>query len=141
MMRQEQVSHGNAPAFDPTLESSRTLRIVNAHLVSVALLLTLLPIAIFAAHLSPVPQALLLLGVALCAFLFALGWEGGAMLSSPVDWRSLAGCATLALALCLLSGEYHLFFSPYDWFVQDSGARLKVERRVCWPDYPFMLDK
>jgi hypothetical protein len=26
------------------------------------------------------------------------------------------------------------------WFVQDNGVRLKVERRLCWPGYPFMID-
>jgi hypothetical protein len=118
MMRQEQLSYDDAPTVDPALQSSRIPRIVNAHLLSAALLVVVLPISIFGARLSLLPQILLLLGVALSACLAAAGWQGGAMLSSPIDWRRFAGCAALSLGLCLVGWEYHLFFSPYDWFIR-----------------------
>ena len=34
----------------------------------------------------------------------------------------------------------HLATVP-PWFVQDNGARLSVESRLCWPGYPLMIGK
>lgn len=119
-MSQEQMSYQNASSLYSALSSLNGLRIVNAHIVSVAVLIAILPIAIFGAQLSPIPQTALLLGALLLAYLVAFGWTPGAQLSSPVDWRTLGGCAALGLTLCLIGGEYHLFFSPYDWFTRDA---------------------
>ncbi len=119
-MRQEQISYDNRRSFNFTLTSLHALRISNAHLLSGAILIALLPVAIFAAHLSLFPQIALLFGVALSAYLIAFGSRPGALLSSAIDWKNFSACVVLALALCLIGGELHVFFSPYDWFTRDA---------------------
>ncbi|WP_036284711.1 hypothetical protein [Methylocystis sp. ATCC 49242] len=119
-MTEEHISFARGVALAPSFAALRGLRIVNAHLVSIALLAVVLPLAIFAAHLEPIPAIILLLAAGLLVFRLSFSWAPGALLSARIDWTSLGGCLLLALALCLVSGEAHLFFSPYDWFVRDA---------------------
>ena len=119
-MSRSQRSFENASPLAPPFAALRGLNLVNAHILSVAALIIILPIAVFAAHLALGPKLLLLLGVGLLACLFLAGWAPGATLSARVDWRLFGGCALLAFALSLVSGVAHVFFSPYDWFVRDA---------------------
>lgn len=96
------------------------LRVANAQLVKAALLCALAPIAIFAICLQPPAALALLAGVALIAFLILSSQTGGALLAAPLDPPLLAGCLAASLLLCLLGGEYHVFFSTWDWFTRDA---------------------
>ncbi len=102
------------------LSSLDATRIVNAHLVKAALLCALAPTAIFAVFLQPIAAMALLAGCALGAYLIVSKWVPGAILSAQLDMRLYAGCLAGGLALCLLGGEYHLFFSTWDWFTRDA---------------------
>jgi hypothetical protein len=119
-MRQGQIPYRDTPSLNSALVSLGSLKLSNARLASAALLIALLPIAVFGVRLSTVPAAALLLGSLLSAYLIVSAKATGAVLSSPIDWRMLAGCGALSLALCLLGGEGHFFFSPYDWFTRDA---------------------
>lgn len=92
----------------------------NAHVVKAGLLTLVAPIAVFALHLQPVAAILLLLAVGLAAYLILFGWTPGEALAAPLDFRVYAACLAGAIALCLLGGEYHVFFSTWDWFMRDA---------------------
>lgn len=96
------------------------MRLANAHLVKTALLWALAPVAIFAIFLQPFAAAALLAGAALVAFLILRGWKPGALLCAPLDLRLFAGCLAASLVLCLLGGEYHVFYATWDWFSRDA---------------------
>lgn len=114
------VFRDRARPFSLPLQSSGLLRAANVHLVRMMLLGALAPVVVFSIFLQPVAAAALLSGVALVAYLILYGWTPGALLAAPIDPRLLAGCLAAGLALCLLGGEYHIFFSTWDWFTRDA---------------------
>lgn len=98
------------------------MRASNRSLILLASFLFLLPSAILAAGFQPAAALIVLIGCALSA---ALIWrtrasDDRALLAAEVDFRTLAGSAALALALCLLGGETHLFYANFDWFTRDA---------------------
>ena len=44
----------------------------------------------------------------------------GKFLAEPVQVRTLAACAAVALVLCLLGGEGHVFYANDDWLTRDA---------------------
>ena len=92
------------------------------HLVQLGAILFLAPNALIALHLAGWACAVVLAGCALGWFVI---WRGGAerdgaLLAASIDAPTLAGCAALALALCLLGGEAHLFYANSDWLIRDA---------------------
>ena len=100
--------------------SSALLRATNAGLVKATLLAALAPLAIFAFFLQPVAAMALGSGVVLVSFLVLRGWTAGGTLAAPLDLKLYAGCLATSFALCLLGGEYHVFFATWDWFTRDA---------------------
>ncbi|WP_442755299.1 hypothetical protein ACNHKD_01135 [Methylocystis sp. JAN1] len=92
----------------------------NFHLFFATALILVLPNAIFAFALRPLPAAVALSG---CAILVALLWRAprsGALLRAPLDAPAYAGSLALGLLLCLLGGEGHFFYSTSDWLTRDA---------------------
>lgn len=92
----------------------------NAHLFLAASFVFLLPNALFAAALRPIPAAAVLAG---CAGALALLWReirNSRLLDAPVDGLLLTSSLAAGLALCLLGGEGHFFYSNTDWLIRDA---------------------
>ena len=94
----------------------------NVDLLRLGAALFIFPCVLFAFSLGPIAAAALLAG---CALGWLVIWRGGAesdgaFLATPIDAPTLAGCAALAIALCLLGGETHLFYANTDWLFRDA---------------------
>jgi hypothetical protein len=94
----------------------------NVDLLRLGAALFILPNVLFAFGLGPIAATALLAGCALGGF---VAWRGrvgtdGAFLAAPIDAPALAGCAALAIALCLLGGEGHIFYANGDWLIRDA---------------------
>ncbi|MCW2274708.1 hypothetical protein M2321_002286 [Rhodoblastus acidophilus] len=90
-------------------------------MLAVAALVFLAPNLVFALQLNIAPALLLACGVLGAAVLTLRRPDGPtAVLDAPVDTRLLAICAALALALCVLGGEGHFFYSTTDWLIRDA---------------------
>ncbi|MCC3245812.1 hypothetical protein LG047_10805 [Methylocystis sp. WRRC1] len=110
--REEMTAYANARAAQRVA--------TNFHLLLAATLVFLLPNAIFATALRPAPAALVLIGCgAIAAFLWRLP-RAGAFLSAPLDPSSFGACLAAGIALCLLGGEGHFFYSTHDWLIRDA---------------------
>ncbi len=94
-------------------------RIANAHLLHFAAATFLLPNLLLGAGLAPTAAVIVAAGVAASACLLLRDPTRGAALAAPVNWRGLSACIALGFALCLVGGEYHLFFSASDWLIRD----------------------
>lgn len=93
----------------------------NLLLVRIASSLFILPNIILAMDFRA-PAALVL--SAGCALALALVWRrrGGEapLLFAAIDLRMLAACLAAAVALLLLAGEAHLFYTNWDWLIRDA---------------------
>ncbi len=92
----------------------------NAHVFLLASLFFLTPNAVFAISLEPLPAAMVIAG---CLAIVAGLWparQAALQLAAPVGARQFALCVAGGLALCLLGGEGHFFYSPSDWLVRDA---------------------
>ncbi len=96
-------------------------RLRNLSLLRVAAFLFLLPNALVGLGLGFVPAGVILLGCALAAFIMMRiePRDQEKFLAAPIDAATLAVCAALALAVCLLGGEAHLFYTNADWLIRD----------------------
>ncbi len=94
----------------------------NIHLLHAGAILFLVPNALIAVHLGGWARAVVLAGCALALLALARTAPRGrdGLLAAPIDFRALLGCAALAVALCLLGGETHLFYANSDWLVRDA---------------------
>ena len=100
--------------------ASRAAVFADADILRLATLLFLLPNALFAARLGPAASIPLLLGSAgALAILWRPTADGVSALAEPVDLAALSLAFALALALCLLGGETHLFYANADWLARD----------------------
>ena len=95
-------------------------RLRNGHILSVALILFVAPIAVFAAHLATPARWATIFGFALAVALIVGGRSRGEILSAPVSWRRLGACLLVSLALCAVGGQAHMFFAASDWFTRDA---------------------
>jgi hypothetical protein len=95
-------------------------RFVNAHVLLLASVPLIAPLLIFAAVLPAAAMIVLALGAALCSYALVFGWRAGPLLGAPLDLRVFALCMGAGAVLCLLGGEYHIFFAPSDWFTRDA---------------------
>lgn len=124
-MKSELAGEGparDAGALSPPGKAS-TLRgggLRNAHVFLFASLLFALPNAVFATALRPLPAAMVSIGAAGVAALLWRGTRESRFLGASVDAVSLALCAALGVALCLLGGEGHFFYSTADWLIRDA---------------------
>jgi hypothetical protein len=96
--------------------------LANIRLLQAQALLFLLPNAIFAAWIEGVPGAILALG---CLASILLTWKiaprgAESLLGAPIAKGAFAICLALAVALCLLGGEAHLFYANRDWLIRDA---------------------
>jgi len=98
-------------------------------------LLFVLPNALFAASLGILPQALVLIGCLSAATLLWRAAPRDGLLAERVDLPTLAACAALALALCLLGGQGHFFYANADWLARDGVLADLVDR-----GYPVFYD-
>ena len=94
----------------------------NRSLLGLAALVFLSANLVFALQLQPALAALLTCGVLGTAVLILRRPDAvpAAVLDATIDPRLLAICAALAMALCLLGGEGHFFYSTNDWLVRDA---------------------
>jgi len=94
----------------------------NVELIRFGAVLLFLPDALFAITLRFMPAIAVLGG---CLLAWVILWRSpprkdDSLLAAPIDAATLLGCAALALALCLLGGETHVFFANFDWLTRDS---------------------
>ncbi len=94
----------------------------NVVLLRVAALLFILPNALFAVHLGPLPGAILLIGCGLAALVIAQSDAAArqGVLAQNIDLAQLFSCALAAAALCLLGGQGHFFYANPDWLFRDA---------------------
>jgi hypothetical protein len=107
----------------------------NIDLLRFNVFLFVLPNALFATWLGVVPALAILVG---CFLALRLLWRAepgkqGSLLAEPVDLKMFTGCAALAIALCLLGGEAHVFYANLDWLVRDA-----VLSDLVGNDYPVI---
>lgn len=95
---------------------SRPLTDLDALVLCVGLFLA--PNLIFSLHFPPLPAAAVGAGVAVAGYVVAT--TRSAALAAPFDGRLFACCLALAATLCLLGGEFHVFFSASDWILRDA---------------------
>jgi hypothetical protein len=113
------------PSVSPEPEATRRAArfgLINMRLLQAAALLFLVPNAIFAASIGGLPAAILAIGcVASVLFIWRTSLRGAdSLLAAPVSGRTLVICFAIAMALCLLGGETHLFYANYDWLIRDA---------------------
>jgi hypothetical protein len=99
---------------------SATMGLANFHVFALTALLFVAPNALFATALRPVPAAIVLMG---CAGALAFARReaiSSRYLAAAVDARALPLCLAGGLTLCLLGGEGHFFYSPWDWLTRDA---------------------
>jgi len=94
----------------------------NVDLIRVGAALLFLPNALFAVTLRFMPAVAVLGGcLAACVIIWrSPPRKDDSLLAAPINAATLLGCAALALALCLLGGETHVFYANYDWLLRDS---------------------
>lgn len=76
--------------------------------------------ALWATGLAAPAMIAVLLGCGGVAALLLTSRVPGARLDAPIDARVLAACGLVALMLCLLGGETHLFWANSDWLTRDA---------------------
>lgn len=94
--------------------------VANAHLLIAGSFVFLLSNAIYACALRPAMAAIVVVG---CVAIAALVWRTprlGALLPAPLDLGTFAACLLAGVALCLLGGEGHFFYSTTDWITRDA---------------------
>jgi hypothetical protein len=113
-----------AVSADATASAHAARRgLANIRLLQAQALLFLLPNAIFAAWIQGVPGAILAIGCLASILLIgkiAPQGDDSSMLGAPIAGGELAICLALAVALCLLGGEAHLFYANHDWLIRDA---------------------
>jgi hypothetical protein len=121
--------------------SVRLALLSNAHVMSSATTIFLLSNLALGFGFSPVAAAIVTVGVGVSALVFWVerGRRPGSSLAAPIDWRALIACMIVAIALCLLGGEGHLFFATSDWFTRDSV--LADLTRLGFPVYYHFNDE
>jgi len=86
--------------------------------------------ALWATGLATPAMIAVLLGCCGVAALLLTSLPTGARLDAPIDKRALAVCGFVALLLCLLGGETHLFWANADWLTRDA-VLADVARHVA----------
>ncbi len=116
-----EVANPAAPAKSGRLKALSAALGANRALLQVGGLAFIAPNALFAARLGFVPALVLMAGCALAAAILWRAEPQGetGLLAAPIDFPTLAVCGGLALALCLLGGETHLFYANADWLARD----------------------
>ena len=104
--------------------------ITNRALVIVASGLLFLPSALFALALRPLPAVLVLAGcgVAMALIVLSAPAQAGA-LCAPLDRKRLLLCCLCALAILILGGEMHVFYTTWDWLTRDAVLADLVKYR------------
>ena len=99
----------------------RLLRVTNADVLYFSAILVLLPNLVFTAAFSPIAAVIVATGTGIAAYVFksGLNFKPRSLLATPVDWQGLTACLIVGFGLCLLGGEYHVFFAGSDWFTRD----------------------
>ncbi len=115
-----QIASSPRPWPAPERFAIRAPRVSNAALLKAVFLIPVASLAIFAVFLQPLAATSLCAGLALVAGLVLWGWAPGERLATPIDLRLYAACLATSLALCLLGGEYHLFYATWDWYTRDA---------------------
>jgi hypothetical protein len=118
--------------------SKAAVAVSNRALLNAATLVFVAGNAIWAAGLAPPAALAVLFGC--CGVVYLLvssrAHQPHALLDAPADKRLLINCGALALALCLLGGETHLFWAFDDWLIRDS-VLADVVRRIFPVFYRF----
>jgi hypothetical protein len=145
-MRGTDLHHDYAALAPGAQDHARVagLRWTHRHVVILASLLFVLPNALVAAAFTPVAAAIVLLGcagalyVVITATASRAGW-----LAARVEPATLAICALVALALCVLGGEGHFFYANFDWLSRDAVLADLVRHpfpvRYDWQGGEFVL--
>lgn len=111
--------HPSAP-LGVAQDASRAAFFADIDILRLATLLFLLPNMLFALTLGPAAALPLLMGSAAAhAILGRPPAQGARSLAEPVDFAALSLAFALAVALCLLGGETHLFYANADWLARD----------------------
>ncbi|MFV0279867.1 MAG: hypothetical protein ACK5JM_03780 [Rhodoblastus sp.] len=109
-------------------EGARAARLRNRAILGLVSFLIVLPTALFAIALNPLPAAILLVG---CAGVLAIAVQqpasaqmrdgiGAHVLDRPLDMRALAISIAISAAIFILGGALHLFYAPQDWRIRDA---------------------
>ncbi len=106
----------------PTRLNIRAFGLSNHAVLAGASALFLVPSAVFALSLRPLPAVAVIAG---CLAALALVVADGrrcdrALLAAPIEMPRLVLAVGFAAALLLLGGETHLFFSTPDWQIRDA---------------------
>jgi hypothetical protein len=94
--------------------------VANIHLFLAAAFVFLLPNAVFALALRPAMAAIVLVGVGAIAALLWRAPRAGTLLAAPTEIGAFSACLLAGVALCLLGGEGHFFYSTTDWITRDA---------------------
>ncbi|MBB4198643.1 hypothetical protein CCR94_19395 [Rhodoblastus sphagnicola] len=86
--------------------------------------------AIWATGLAAPAMIAVLIGCCGVAALLLTHRASGVLLDAPIDARLLGTCGLVALTLCLLGGETHLFWANADWLTRDA-VLADVTRHVA----------
>jgi len=132
-----------APAREENASRTSVRLLTNFHLFFLASLAFVLPNAIFATALRPMPAAIVLVG---CAGAGAMLWRArlaSGLLSARVDFGQLALSLALGLALCMLGGEAHFFHATRDWLFRDAVMSDLVKNGLTvlyqWEGQDYLL--
>jgi len=108
-------------ATTPSRTTAKAALGTNFDLLRAGGLIVLLPSALFAKELGPIPAVSVLVGCLLvAAILLRAAARPESLLAKPIDLKMFAGCGAAALALCALGGEGRIFFANYDWLIRDA---------------------
>lgn len=124
-MKSEMMGAGAMDLAEPLPQkrdaSQAGLRILsNFHLFFLASLAFILPSAIFATALRPLPAALVIVGCVGAGVILFRARAASRLLSAPIELGRLALCLGFGVALCLLGGEGHFFYATRDWLIRDA---------------------
>lgn len=148
-MKSEMIGAGAMDAPDPVsshdggVSRASAGLLTNFHLFFVAALAFILPNAIFATALRPLPAAITLLGCAGAAALLWRARSSSPLLGAPVDVPQFGLSLALGLALCMLGGEAHFFHATRDWLFRDAVMNDLVKNGLTvlyqWEGQDYLL--
>jgi hypothetical protein len=116
-------------AIAPAREGARILR--DGDLLCFASFLFIFPNVIFATALNLWAGAVLWIGGAGAAVIIWRARDRGALLTKPSDLPALALSLGFGVALCVIGGEGHFFYSPPDWLIRDAVLSDLVRNGVA----------
>jgi hypothetical protein len=136
MTSAEQVGETYAPPLRPAqgargIAALARRSLTCRHVVIAGSAIFLLSNALIAPGLTPPAGAMVLIGCAASLWIVARATAGdqAGLLAARIAPRTLVLCCGLALALCVLGGEGHVFFANYDWLNRDAVLADLVRQR------------